>query len=385
MPLRRPAPDPDPVDTMWAIRKPSAAPGLVLDEVPVPAPGDDEVLVRVEAASICGTDLHIFRWDDWARHRIRPPLTLGHELAGTVVEVGGAVRHVATGDYVSAESHVTCGMCFHCRTGRAHMCEQTQILGVDRDGAFAEYVAVPESVVWQNDRTKLPPEVATLQEPFGNAVFATSTQDLPGRSVAVLGCGPVGLFTIAIARASGAGRVLASDRIAFRLGLAERLGATVVDVSATDDVAGWFRDETEEDWIDVVFEMSGAAPAIGDAFRIVRNGGHVVLFGIPAHPVEIDVAESLIFKNLSVTAVSGRQVFATWYRTRWLLEHGVVDLRPLITHEHPLDEFEQAFAELEGGEACKIVLHPGAAAGPVTALPAEEAQPSPRLARWAHR
>jgi len=370
---------------MWAIRKPWAAPGLALEDVPVPVPGDDEVLVRVEAASICGTDLHIFRWDDWAQHRIKPPLTLGHEFAGTVVEVGRTVRHVATGDYVSAESHVTCGMCFHCRTGQAHMCEHTQILGVDRDGAFAEYVAVPESVVWQNDRTKLPPEIATLQEPFGNAVFATSTQDLPGRSVAILGCGPVGLFSIAIALASGTGRVLASDRVAFRLGLAEQLGATVVDVSATDDVAAWFREHSEGDGIDVVFEMSGASASIGDAFRIVRNGGHVVLFGIPARPVEIDVAESLIFKNLTVTAVSGRQVFATWYRTRWLLEHGVVDLRPLITHEHPLGDFAQAFAELESGEACKIVLYPGGAAEPVIALPAEEAQPSPSLARWAHR
>jgi len=370
---------------MWAIRKPQAAPGLALEEVPVPVPGDDEVLVRVEAASICGTDLHIFRWDAWAQQRIRPPLTLGHEWAGTVVEVGRTVRHVAEGDYVSAESHVTCGMCFQCRTGQAHMCEHTQILGVDRDGAFAEYVTVPESVVWQNDRTKLPPEIATLQEPFGNAVFATSTQDLPGRSVAILGCGPVGLFSIAIARASGAGRVLASDRVPFRLGLAEQLGADVVDVSSTDDVPGWFREHSEGDGIDVVFEMSGASASIIDSFRIVRNGGHVVLFGIPPLPVEIDVAESLIFKNLTVTAVSGRQVFATWYRTRWLLEHGVVDLRPLITHEHPLADFEQAFAELERGEACKIVLYPGGAAVPATALPAEAAQPSPRLARWAHR
>ena len=186
---------------VWAIRKVEAAPGLRLEEIPTPAPGSDEVLVQVEASSVCGTDLHIWRWDEWSQGRIKPPLTLGHEFAGTVVETGRDVRHVAVGDYVSAESHITCGMCFQCRTGQAHMCEQTQILGVDRDGAFAEYVAVPESVIWQNDRTKLPPEIATLQEPFGNAVFATSEQDLAGRSVAVLGCGPIGLFTIGIARA----------------------------------------------------------------------------------------------------------------------------------------------------------------------------------------
>ncbi|HEY6055474.1 MAG TPA: alcohol dehydrogenase catalytic domain-containing protein, partial [Gaiellaceae bacterium] len=217
------------------MRKLAAEPGLVLEDVPLPRPEPDEVLVFVEAASVCGTDLHIWRWDEWAQRRITPPLTLGHEFCGTVVERGSAVRHVQVGDYVSAESHVTCGMCFHCRTGNAHMCERTRILGVERAGAFAQYVAVPESVVWQNDREKLPPEIATLQEPFGNAVFATSEQDLAGRSVAVMGCGPVGLFTIAIARASGAAVVVAADRRPFRLELARTMGATeVVDVDATN-------------------------------------------------------------------------------------------------------------------------------------------------------
>ena len=346
------------VRTMLAIRKPERAPGLRLDEVPVPSPGPREVLVQVEAASVCGTDLHIFNWDDWAKGRIHPPLTLGHEFAGTVVEAGADVRTAVVGDFVSAESHVTCGTCFHCRTGRAHMCEHTRILGVDRDGAFAEFVVVPESVLWRNDRSKLSPEIASLQEPFGNAVFATSTQDLPGHTVAVLGCGPVGLFTIAILRASGVGRVLASDHLPYRLELARSLGAEVVDVDVVADSAGWFRDRNEDEGLDVVFEMSGAATAVRDAFRIVRNGGSVVLFGIPSGPIELDIAETLIFKNVRVTAVNGREVFATWYRTRWLLEHGVVDLEPLITHRLPLADFEQAFAALAAGEACKIVLTP---------------------------
>ncbi len=346
------------METMWAIRKRGPEPGLSLDEVPVPTPADDEVLVRVEAASVCGTDLHIHRWDDWAQQRIKPPLTLGHEFAGTVVETGRNIRNVATGDYVSAESHVTCGACYHCRTGRAHMCERTRILGVDCDGAFAEYVAVPESVIWQNDRAKLPPEIATLQEPFGNAVFAVSHVDLAGKSVAVLGCGPVGLFSIGIARAYGAGRVLASDRTPFRLGLAERMGALTLDAREPGDAAERFLALNEGEHPDVVLEMSGAPEAIADAFRIVRNGGRVILFGIPARPVEIDVAEALIFKNLDVSAVSGRQVWDTWYRTRWLLEHGVVDLRPLITEELEMADFERAFALLQAGEACKLVLHP---------------------------
>ena len=344
---------------MRALRKLGGSPGLDLVEIPVPAPAADEVLVAVQAASVCGTDLHIYRWDDWAQNRIVPPVTLGHEFAGVVVDVGRNVRTAKVGDSVSAESHVTCGVCFHCRTGRAHMCDETQILGVDRDGAFAEYVTVPERVLWQNDPAKLPPEIATLQEPFGNAVFAVAHEDLAGKTVAVLGCGPVGLFAIGIARASGAGRVLACDRSAFRLELARRMGAHgAVDVRDVADVVRWFVHENEGLHPDVVFEMSGAPESVVNAFELARSGGRVVLFGIPAKPVEIDVADKLIFKNLEVSAVSGRRVWDTWFRTRWLLEHNVVDLRPLITEQLSLDRFEHAFDLLEKGLACKLVFRP---------------------------
>ncbi len=334
---------------MQALRKVASEAGLSLEEVDEPRPTATDVVVEVEAASVCGTDLHIHLWDGWASSRIAPPVTLGHEFAGTVVEIGTDVRNVAVGDFVSAESHITCGACVACRTGNGHMCERTKILGVDRDGAFARYVAVPEAVIWKTDRTKLPPEIATLQEPFGNAVFATSEQDLSGRTVAVLGCGPVGLFTVAIAKASGAASIIASDLHPFRLGLARIMGAdVVVDASEPLDHHG----------VDVVFEMSGAPQAIGDAIRMARNGGRVILFGIPSRRVEVDVAAA-IFKNLTVQAVSGRRIFATWYRTRWLLESGAVDLRPLITHEYGLADWEQVFTKLEAGEACKIVIYPG--------------------------
>jgi threonine 3-dehydrogenase len=370
--------------TMTALRKAAGEPGLRLDEVPVPEPAPDEVLVEVETASICGTDLHIYGWDDWSQARIHPPLTLGHEFAGTIVEAGSLVQGLGPGDYVSAESHITCGVCFQCRTGHAHMCPRTRILGVDRDGAFARYVAVPASVIWRNDRTKLPPEIATLQEPFGNAVFATSEQDLAGRAVAVLGCGPIGLFTIGIARASGAATVIAADRTPFRLGLAERMGASAtVNVDETPDTAEWFLEQNEGYGFDVVFEMSGSPRAIADAFRIARNGGRVILFGIPARPVEIDVAEALIFKNLNVLALNGRKIFETWYRTRWLLESGVVDVRPLITRELPLEEYEEAFALLSAGEACKIVVYPGGRA-PESA-PERLHEAVPVEGRWQHR
>ena len=208
--------------------------------------------------------------------------------------------------------------------------------------------------------------------------------------MAILGCGPVGLFSIAIARASGAGRILASDRVPFRIDLARTLGVTdVVDVDAVQDVPAWFMGRNEGEHLDVVFEMSGAPSAIGDAFRIARNGGHVVLFGIPARPVEIDVAESLIFKNLSVTAVSGRRIFETWYKTRWLLEHGIVDLRPLITHRCALVDFTHALEELDAGRACKVVFAPGdGIEAAAEAAPARERPPAEsvrELAAWAHR
>ncbi len=349
-------------EKMKAVRKVEAAPGLVLEEIPIPEIGRDEVLIAVEAASVCGTDLHIWKWDEWAANRISPPQTIGHEFAGTVVEIGPGVEQVAVGDYVSAESHITCGLCFQCRTGQAHMCPRTKILGVDRDGTFAEYVSVPEKVVWQNDRSKMPPEIATLQEPFGNAVFATLVHDLAGQSVAVLGCGPVGLFSIGIAKASGAFSVLAVDINDYRLSLAKTMGADEVFNPFADkdksDVADWLVEINEGFGVDIVLEMSGAASSVDAAFRGVRNGGRVTLFGIPSKPVLIDVAESMIFKNLTVLALNGRRIFDTWYKTRWLLESKVVDLRPLISRKVGLEDIEEAMQLLDGGEAGKIIIRP---------------------------
>ncbi len=344
-------------ETMRAIRKTASATGLAVESIPIPHPGDHDVLVQIEAASCCGTDLHIWKWDTWAQGRIKPPLTLGHEFAGTVVEVGKRVENVKIGDYVSAESHVTCGMCFQCRTGQAHLCPRTSILGVDRPGAFADYVVVPEKVIWQNDRQKLAPEIATLQEPFGNAVYTTMGQDITGLSLAILGCGPIGLFSIAIAKASGTAKIYATDVIDFRLDLARKLGADIV-LDATASGAQEIVDANQGAGLDLVLEMSGAPQAINTAFEIVRNGGRVILFGIPSKPVEIDVAEKMIFKNLNVLALNGRRIFDTWYKTRWLLESGVIDLRPLISKEITFDQINEAMETLAGGKACKIILRP---------------------------
>jgi len=368
-------------ETMQAIRKARPEKGLEVHEVPQPVPGPDDVLVYVEAASFCGTDVHIWNWDDWSRRRIKPPLTIGHEFCGTIVEVGGKVQHAAVGDFVSAESHVTCGMCYQCRTGQAHMCPHTQILGVDRDGACANYVVVPEKVIWQNNREKLPPQIATLQEPFGNAVFATMNQDMSGQSLAVLGCGPIGLFTIGIAKAVGTKAVFATDIHPQRLRLARSMGATEVfnASTASDELVAQVVAANGGYGVDIVLEMSGAQAAITTAFRVVRNGGTVVLFGIPARPVEIDVAENMIFKNLTVRALNGRRIFDTWYKTRWLLESGIVDLRPLITKTIAFAEVNDAMNMLAHGDACKIVLLPNGDRPPKIAERKRERQPDPNI------
>ena len=350
-------------ETMRAVRKAKNEPGLVLEDIPIPEVGHHDVLIQVEAASICGTDVHIWKWDEWSQQRIHTPLTLGHELAGTVVAVGDLAEEVKVGDYVCAESHVTCGHCFQCRTGQAHMCPRTQILGVDRDGCFAEYISVPESVIWKNDRGKLPPEIATLQEPFGNAVYATLTNELPGKTVAVYGCGPIGLFGIGIDPGSGAAAVFAVDPVGYRLDLAKQMGAVKTFCpSGEDDVVSDILEANEGFGVDVVLEMSGASLAITNAFQTVRNGGHITLFGIPSRPVEIDVAENMIFKNLTVYALNGRRIWDSWYQTRWLLESGVVDLRPLITRDMAFDQINEAMELLANGEACKIVVRPNGVA-----------------------
>lgn len=373
-------------ETMKAIRKPAAEPGLVVEDVPVPEVDDHDVLVRVAAASICGTDLHIWKWDPWSRQRVRPPLTVGHEFAGTVVEIGKAVEHVRVGDYVSAESHITCGMCFQCRTGQAHMCPETQVIGVDCDGAFGEYVLVPESVIWLNDRDKIPPEIATLQEPFGNAVYATLAHDLAGQTVGVFGCGPIGCFAVGIAKASGAAAVFATDVVDYRLELARRMGADAIYNPTHNDrphaeghngMTNWIIEANEGYGVDIVLEMSGAAAAITSAFKAVRNGGRVTLFGIPARPTEIDVAENMIFKNLTVLALNGRRIFDTWYKTRWMLERGVVDLRPLITKQLLFDEIDEAMELLSAGQACKIVLRPSEVRVEAPAAPSEAGMVEP--------
>jgi threonine 3-dehydrogenase len=342
---------------MTAVLKPYPAPGLQVTRAPVPGLGPRDVLVRVKAASICGTDLHIVSWDKWAQGRIRPPLVFGHEFCGEVVEMGAAVTQTEPGAYVSVEGHIADGTCYQCRTGNGHICENVQIVGVDRPGCFAEYVAVPETNVYPMDRD-VPIEVAAIQDPFGNAVHTTLSGAVAGLTVAIVGAGPIGCCAVAVAKAAGARQVFISDIRRYRLELAARMGADRGFDSTSEDAVAGVKADTGGHGADVVLEMSGHPDGVGQAFKMLRSGGRISLLGIPSQPVTLDLAEDVIFKGATVLGISGRRMWQTWYQAQALLRTRKVDLTPLITHTLPLAEIEKGMELLRAGEAAKIILYP---------------------------
>ena len=344
---------------MQALVKTTAGPGLTLTDRADPTPGPHDALVKVAATSLCGTDAHIYRWDEWAQRRIHPPRIIGHELCGHVVEVGREVSLVKVGDYVAAESHLTCGACFQCRTGQAHVCKNYKILGIDRDGSFAQYVALPEGVLWHT-APEIPPEIACVQEPLGNAVDAALAEDLTGHTVLITGCGPTGLFAAAVARTAGAATIIASDVSDYRLGLAKKMGVDHVlnaRSESSEQVATAILDMTAGEGVDAALEMSGDPAALHQVFRAVKNGGRVTLFGIPTGPVCFDLPNEVIFKGVRVYGITGRHLFGTWYRLAGLFKAGL-DIRPVVTHSFPLGEFATGFELIQSGQCGKVVLIP---------------------------
>jgi threonine 3-dehydrogenase len=344
---------------MQALVKTIAGHGLTLTDWADPTPGPYDAVVKVAATSLCGTDAHIYRWDEWAQRRIRPPRVIGHELCGHVVEVGREVSLVKVGDYVAAESHLTCGVCFQCRTGLAHVCKNYKILGVDRDGSYAQYVALPEGVLWKTDPS-IPPELACLQEPIGNAVDAALAEDLTGQTVLITGCGPTGLFAAVVARTAGAATIIASDISDYRLGLAKQVGADHIlnaKTESPEQLAAAILDITAGEGVDASLEMSGDPTALHQAFRAVKNGGRVTLFGIPTGPVTFDLPNEMIFKGIRVYGITGRRLFGTWYRLAGLFKAGL-NIRPVITHTFPLKEFATGFDLIQSGRCGKVVLFP---------------------------
>jgi len=344
-------------DTMRAVVKPASSPGFEMRRVPIPAIGPADVLVRVRAASICGTDLHVYRWDPWAASRVHPPVVVGHEVCGDVVDRGSMVTTPNIGEFVSLESHVVCNTCAFCRTGQGHICQNTRLIGIDRDGGFAEYIAIPAQNAWPNP-PDLPLEIAVLQENFGNAVHTAFAFDLRAKKVLVTGCGPVGLMTIAVARAIGARAVYATDISRFRIDFARRVGADLALHAAEDPVLETVREATDGEGVDVLLEMSGAPAAIDQGFALLKPGGDAALLGVAPGAFPFDWNHHIVFKAAHVMGISGRRMWQTWYQGRGLIRSGAVDLSPMVTDHFSLEDFHDAFERMASGDSGKVMLTP---------------------------
>jgi threonine 3-dehydrogenase len=341
--------------TMRALAKVEAGPGAQLVERPTPTPGPGEVLLRVEAASICGTDLHLFSWDDWAAENLEPPRVLGHELAGTVIGIGKGVSRVKEGDLVGVESHLFDWTCSQCRRGDMHLCRNLRVIGVHSDGGFAERVVIPEANAIESNG--LDPAVVALQEPMGNAVHAAFVEPIEGRTVLVTGCGPIGLCAVGIAKSAGASLVIATDTESYRLDLARTMGADIALDAGAPDTAERVLQATGGDGVDVVLEMSGATAALASALHLATRGGRVSLLGIFSDAVPVDLSELVIMKGLRLHGVYGRRIYDTWERTQALLRGGL-DVGPIITHRLDLGEWPTAFDLIASRHAGKVVLLP---------------------------
>lgn len=343
---------------MRAIVKTTPGTGMVLQEVPSPVCGPTDVLIRVHHAGVCGTDLHIWEWDSWASGRMRPPVVIGHEFAGEVAELGSeaeAAGLLTVGDLVTAEGHIVCGHCLQCRTGNAHLCQRTQIIGVDRDGAFADYLAMPAPNVMKLDG--IPTAIGAIMDPIGNAVHTVlEGGEIAGATVFILGCGPIGCFAVGVARAAGAALVLASDLNDRRLALARSMGAHAILNPTRDDVVARVRELTGGDGADLVCEMSGHPAGHAQAFAAARLGGRVNLLGTPSRTTEVDFAREIIFKGLTLYGVTGRKMYTTWHQMSRFLRAGTFDPTPVVTHRFPLDRVADAIAVIKAGEAGKVIL-----------------------------
>jgi threonine 3-dehydrogenase len=338
---------------MLALVKTTAGPGLRLETVPEPKIGINDVLIRVKKTGICGTDLHIESWDSWAAETIRPPLIIGHEFVGEIVDVGTNVSDFHPGDLVSGEGHVTCGRCRHCLAGQRHLCAYTVGLGVGRDGAFAEYVALPMTNIWHHWKG-IDEDVAAIFDPFGNAVHAALSFPILGEDVLVSGAGPIGLMATAVVQHAGARLVVVSEPNAFRRDLASRMGATVAIDPRERDLASVQAELGMVEGFDVALEMSGNATALRTAISNMAHGGGVAILGLPTAEISLDV-NHIIFNQLTLRGIYGREMYETWYKMTVLIQSGL-DISPVITHRFPFREFEAAFAAARSGDSGKVIM-----------------------------
>jgi threonine 3-dehydrogenase len=336
-----------------ALVKAEAREGLWLQDVPEPDLGINDVLIRVHKTGICGTDLHIYGWDEWAQRTIPVPMVVGHEFVGHVVEVGSNVADFRPGDLVSGEGHVVCGRCRNCMAGRRHLCAHSIGLGVQRPGAFAELVALPMTNIWHH-WPGVDEEVASIFDPFGNAVHTALAFDVLGEDVLVTGAGPIGCMAAAVVRHAGARHVVVTDPNPYRRELAQRMGATLALDPRERDLGDVQRELGMTEGFDVGLEMSGAPEALTSMIANMAHGGRIALLGIPSGPVELDL-EPLIFNMLTVKGIYGREMYETWYQMTVMLQSGL-DIKPVITHRFSHRDFEEAFAVARTGRSGKVIL-----------------------------
>ena len=338
---------------MKALVKSKAERGLWLEDIPKPTAGINDVLIRVRYTGICGTDVHIYNWDEWAQKTIPVPMAIGHEFVGEIVEVGSNVSDFYPGDIVSGEGHVVCGRCRNCLAGRRHLCAHTLGVGVNRPGAFAEFIVLPMTNIWRHD-PKIDQEVAAIFDPFGNAVHTALSFPVLGEDVLITGAGPIGIMAIPVVRHAGARHVVVTDMNPFRLELASRMGATLAVDPTKTSLAEAQKQLGMQEGFDVGLEMSGNAAALRDMIANMSHGAKIAILGIPATDVTLDLRH-VIFNMITLKGIYGREMYETWYKMSVMLESGV-DITPVITHRFKWDEFQKGFDAMISGQAAKVVL-----------------------------
>ena len=338
---------------MKALVKAKAEPGIWMEDVPVPRVGHNDVLIKVHKTAICGTDIHIYNWDAWSRQTIPVPMTVGHEFAGEVVEIGSEVKGFTLGERVSGEGHITCGHCRNCRAGRRHLCRNTVGVGVNRPGCFAEYLSIPAVNAFPLP-AEIGDDVASILDPLGNATHTALSFDLVGEDVLITGAGPIGIMATAIARHVGARHIVVTDVNDYRLGLAEKMGATRAINVTRENLDDVMQGLGMREGFDVGMEMSGNPDAFRDMLRTMNHGGRIAILGIPPESAAIDWNQ-VIFKGLTLKGVYGREMFETWYKMTTMLQSGL-DISPVLTHRFAIDEFQAGFDIMRSGQSGKVIL-----------------------------
>ena len=339
---------------MKALVKKEAGPGLSLEEAPIPEIGINDVLIKVDRTGICGTDLHIYLWNEWAQRTIHPPLVIGHEFVGTIERVGTNVKDLQPGDVVTGEGHVVCGRCRNCLAGRRHLCADTTGVGIARQGSFARYIAIPMTNVWLHDPS-IPRDVQAIFDPLGNAVHTALSFNVLGEDVLITGAGPIGLMAVAIVRHAGARYVVITDVNPYRLELARKMGATLALDARSETIAQAQRKLGMKEGFDVGLEISGHPKALREMLDNMCHGGKIALLGIPEEEIAIDW-NKVIFNGLTIKGIYGREMYESWYKATVLIQSGV-DFSPVITHHFPYSEYEKAFEVMKSGQCGKVILH----------------------------